>query len=292
MTDITASMVKELRERTNVGMMDCKKALVETQGDLEAAIDLLRKKGIAKAAKKSSRTAAEGVIAMELEGLRGAVCEINCETDFVARDNSFIAFAKDVAHVVLANGEMATDALGGLTAEGHSDTIEQTREALVTQLGENLKVRRSRVLTAETVLGSYLHGTRIGVLVALKGGDEALAKDIAMHIAANKPSAIRREDVDQGVIEREKEIFTSHAKESGKPDDIIEKMIEGRLNKFLDEVSLLGQSFVKDPSVKIANLLKQHKAEVTDFVRFEVGEGIEKESSDFVAEVMAQARGE
>lgn len=292
MTDITASMVKELRQRTNVGMMDCKKALVETQGDLEAAIDLLRKKGMAKAAKKSSRTAAEGIVAIELDGLRGAICEVNCETDFVARDDSFVAFAKGVTHVVLAKGEMAMDALSALPLKDSNETVEQTREGLVSQLGENLQVRRTRVLTAETVLGSYLHGNRIGVLVALKGGDEALAKDIAMHIAASKPSAISGEDVDQAVIDREKEIFTAHAKESGKPADIIEKMIAGRLDKFLNEVSLLGQPFVKDPSVKVGKLLAERKAEVTEFVRFEVGEGIEKESSDFVAEVMAQARGE
>ena len=292
MTDITASMVKELRQRTNVGMMDCKKALVETQGDLEAAIDLLRKKGMAKAAKKSSRTAAEGIIAIESNGLRGAICEINCETDFVARDDSFAAFAKGVTHRVLAEGEITMKALGELILEGSNDTVEQIREALVSQLGENLQVRRTRVLRAETVLGSYLHGNRIGVLVALKGGDEALAKDIAMHIAASKPSAIRADEVDQAIIDREKDIFIAHANESGKLPDIVEKMVAGRLDKFLNEVSLLGQAFVKEPSVKIANLLKAHKAEVTDFVRFEVGEGIEKESSDFVAEVMAQVRGE
>ena len=292
MTNITASMVKELRQRTNVGMMDCKKALVETQGDLEAAIDLLRKKGMAKAAKKSSRIAAEGIIAIELDGLRGAISEVNCETDFVARDDSFVTFAKGITHVTLTQGEMAVDALGASPLGDGGETVEKNREGLVSQLGENIQIRRVRVLTADTVLGSYLHGNRIGVLVALKGGDEALAKDIAMHIAAAKPSAIRGDDVDQSVIDREREIFTAHAKESGKPADIVEKMVAGRLDKFLNEVSLLGQSFVKDPSVKIATLLEERKAQVSDFVRFEVGEGIEKEASDFVAEVMAQARGE
>lgn len=292
MTDITASMVKELRQRTNVGMMECKKALVETHGDLDAAVDLLRKKGMAKAAKKSSRVAAEGVIMLDTEHSRGALVEINCETDFVARDESFLNFGNQVVHLALVNNQSEVANLNQLVfQEKDSITVEQKREALVAQLGENIQVRRMGVLEAETVLGAYLHGTRIGVLVALKGGDEALAKDIAMHIAANKPLAISQSDVDPSLVAHEREIFIANAKESGKSPEILAKMVEGRVNKFLDDMSLLGQSFVKDPSIKISKLLAQHKAEVTQFVRFEVGEGIEKQSSDFVAEVMAQARG-
>lgn len=289
---ITAAMVAQLRERTGAGMMECKKYLVQTEGDIELAITEMRKSGQAKADKKADRVAAEGiVVAVRSDDLKQAVMiEINSETDFVARDENFTAFANNVAGTALHSGVTELDALMTLTVLGGSISIEQSRQELVAKIGENIKVRRLVRLEAESVVGYYLHGARIGVMVALKSGDEDLAKDIAMHIAASKPLVVSRDQVPAVAIENEREIFTAQARESGKPQDIIDKMIEGRINKFIDEVSLIGQPFVKDPNIKIGQLLKDKNAEISGFVRFEVGEGIEKKVDNFVEEVMAQVR--
>lgn len=292
MADITAALVKELRERTGAGMMECKKALVQTDGDIEKAVDEMRKAGQAKADKKSSRTAADGVVTIELSDdcKRGAMVEINSETDFVARDDNFTSFADSVSELVLANKKSDVAEIAEITMDS-GETIEVTRQNLISKLGENLSIRRAEVVETEGVVGAYVHSGRIGVLVDMAGDDECLAKDIAMHIAASNPMVINPEDVPADVVEKEKEIFIAQAQESGKPMEIIEKMITGRLRKFLEEVSLLGQPFVKDPSQKVGDLLKASGATIKTFVRFEVGEGIEKEESDFVKEVMEQAQG-
>ncbi|MCC5793004.1 MAG: elongation factor Ts [Legionellaceae bacterium] len=290
---ITAALVAQLRERTGAGMMECKKFLVQTNGDIEQAIVEMRKSGQAKADKKADRVAAEGVIviARSDDMMSAVMLEINSETDFVARDENFSAFANNVAGTALNSGAADADALLNETLLGGTVTVEQGRQELVAKIGENIKVRRLHLLKADAVVGYYLHGSRIGVMVALKSGDEALAKDIAMHIAASKPIVVSRDQVPADAIENEREIFTAQARESGKPQEIIDKMIEGRINKFIDEVSLLGQAFVKDPNIKIAQLLKEKNAEISSFVRFEVGEGIEKKADNFVEEVMAQVRG-
>jgi elongation factor Ts len=292
MTTISAALVKELRERTDAPMMDCKRALVEANGDIEAAIDAMRMAGQAKADKKAGRIAAEGLItvASNAAGTMAALVETNCETDFVARDENFVAFAKAMADLALANKTADRDALLQTTmGEG---TVDSTRAALVGKLGENINVRRVELIGSDdTVLGTYIHGGRIGVVVQLRGGDIALAKDLAMHIAANHPQVVSPDDVPQPLMDKEREIFTAQAAESGKPAEIIEKMIEGRMKKFRDEVSLLGQPYVKDPNMTVATLLKNVKAEVVNFYRFAVGEGIEKEKVDFAKEVMEQAKG-
>lgn len=289
MAAVTAAMVKELRERTGLGMMECKKALVEADGDLERAIEDLRKSGQAKAAKKAGRTAAEGTIAIAVsDDNRSAVMvEVNSETDFVARDDNFLAFADKVAKAALAAGEADAAKIAELKTEDGA-TVEEARQALVQKIGENIQVRRAAVLSAEGLVGSYVHGGRIGVLVALKGGSAELGKDVAMHVAAVAPMVVRGEDVPADVLEKEKEIIRAQPDMAGKPAEIVEKMLGGRISKFLKEVSLLDQPFVKDPNTTVGQLVKAAGAEVESFVRLVVGEGIEKEETDFAAEVMAQ----
>jgi elongation factor Ts len=292
---ITAALVKDLRERTGAGMMECKKALVETNGDIEAAIELMRKSGQAKAAKKAGRIAAEGVVMISIddEGKRGVMVEINCETDFVAKDGNFGAFADAVAARALASDVADVDALLELPfAEGGATSIAQAREALVAKIGENIQVRR--LLRFDDVQGqlfSYRHGVRIGVVVELEGGDETLGRDIAMHIAASGPLCVSAEQVPADTLAKERDIFRAQALESGKPENIVDKIIEGRVRKYMEEVTLLGQAFVKDPDMTVEKLLKQAGAKVIRFARVEVGEGIEKRTDNFAEEVMAQVRG-
>ncbi|MFC4700027.1 translation elongation factor Ts [Glaciecola siphonariae] len=282
---VTAALVKELRERTGAGMLDCKKALVETDGDIELAIENMRKSGQAKAAKKAGRIAAEGVILTQVEGKKATMLELNCETDFVARDDGFLAFGQKVLSVAANNGLNDIEAVNAAEFEGA--TIETIRDALVAKIGENISPRR--VITVEgDNLGAYVHGGRIGVIAILQGGDEDLAKDIAMHVAACSPQFVKPTDVPAEVVEKEKAIQIDIAMQSGKPAEIAEKMVVGRMKKFTGEISLTGQPFVKDPSMSVADLLKSKGADVVNFVRFEVGEGIEKKSEDFAAEVAAQ----
>ena len=281
MADITAALVKELRERTGAGMMECKKALVEANGDIELAIDNMRKNGQAKAAKKSGRVAAEGVILTHVEGNAGIIVELNCETDFVAKDAGFLAFGQDVLAAAVADKITDVDVLKA--------KFEEQRTALVAKIGENINIRRVARLEGD-VVGSYLHGARIGVLVSATGADEELVKHIAMHIAASKPEYVKPEDVPADVVAREHQIQLDIAMQSGKPREIAEKMVSGRMNKFTGEVSLTGQNFVMDPSKTVGQLLKEKGADVTNFIRFEVGEGIEKVESDFAAEVAAMSK--
>lgn len=293
---ITAALVKELRERTGLGMMDCKKALVETDGDIELAIENLRKSGQAKAAKKAGRTAAEGTIRIQLsdDGKRAAIIEVNCETDFVGRGDGLQAFADAVLATAFEANETDISKLAEMTLKGTSGSVEEKRLTLVQEIGENIQLRRVAIVEApEGVVGQYIHGGKIGVLVTLKGGEAELAKDIAMHVAAHDPvpMVVNPNQVPAETIEHEKEIFTAQAKDSGKPDDIIEKMVVGRVKKFLSEISLIEQSFVKDPETKVGALVKKAGAEVKGFVRYQVGEGIEKEVVDFASEVMAQVKG-
>jgi len=290
---ITAAMVKDLRERTGLGMMECKAALTETQGNMDAAIDLLRKKAGAKVEKKSGRTAAEGTVGVWLSPDRklAAMVEINSETDFVAKGDDFQAFADAVAAVVARDNPADVEALASLKLD-NGETVSKVREALVAKLGENIGVRRFvRQSATQGQVASYVHGRKIGVLVEVAGGDEALAKDVAMHIAASKPECVSKEQVPAELIAKEKEIFSAQAAQSGKPANIVEKMVEGRIAKFLGEVTLLGQPFVKDPDMTVDKLLKNNNATVSGFTRYEVGEGIEKKSGDFAAEVMAQVKG-
>lgn len=283
---VTAAMVKELRERTAVGMMDCKKALVESNGDMELAIDNMRKSGQAKAAKKAGRIAAEGVILTKAENGVATIVELNCETDFVARDESFVAFGKELIKVAFAAKANSIDVLN---AEKIGElSVEETRANLVNRIGENMTVRRVTTIEGSEFTSSYVHGGRIGVIAALNGGDAELAKDIAMHAAAANPQYVKPEDVPADVVAKEKEIQLDIALQSGKPKEIAEKMVTGRMAKFTGEVSLTGQAFIKDPSMKVGQLLKDKSADVTTFIRFEVGEGIEKKSEDFAAEVEAQ----
>ena len=287
---ISASMVKELRERTGAGMMECKKALTESNGDLDLAVENMRKAGLAKADKKAGRVAAEGRIAIKQEGDAVAMVEINCETDFVANGDEFGGFATAVAQAVLSKAPADLDALNSVKLESGED-VDTARRNLVAKIGENITVRRfERYQTQGGMLGSYIHGTRIGVLVELKGGTAVLAKDVAMHVAASRPMCVKPEQVPAEVLEKEREIIRAQSADSGKPAAIIEKMVEGRIKKFLAEVTLLGQPFVKDPDQSVEKLLKSAGAEAVRFVRFEVGEGIEKKHEDFAAEVMAQAR--
>ncbi|HEC16248.1 MAG TPA: elongation factor Ts [Sedimenticola sp.] len=293
---ITASLVKELRERTGSGMMECKKALVETGGDIEAAIELMRKSGQAKAAKKAGRTAAEGLIVIKTsaDGKRAAMVEVNCETDFVAKDDNFTSFADAVAERALDGGAADVDALlNGPLHEGEETTINTAREALVAKIGENMNVRRFvRFESQNGFIASYSHGARIGVLVEMEGGDETLGKDIAMHVAASNPTCVAAEDVPADLLEKEREIFRAQALESGKPENIVDKIVDGRVRKYLSEITLLGQAFVKDPDITVGKLLDGAGARVVRFQRFEVGEGIEKKTENFAEEVMAQVRGE
>lgn len=288
---VTATQVKELRERTGAGMMECKKALVETSGDMEAAIDRLRKSGLAQADKKASRVAAEGKIALAVsaDGRQVAMVEVNCETDFVAKDASFNAFADAVAANILQHTPPDIEAL--LQTRMGAAAIENARQALVVKIGENIQLRRFVHRSTQGVFGSYVHGGKIGVVVELGGGNAELAKDLAMHIAALNPKFVAADDVPAEVIAREKEILVAQAEDSGKPLDIIEKMVSGRLRKQLAEITLLGQAFVKDSDMTVAVLLQQNHAKVERFDRMVVGEGIEKKEANFADEVMQQVRG-
>jgi elongation factor Ts len=268
--------------------MECKKALVETQGDLDAAAELMRKSGLAKADKKAARVAAEGTVAVERSGNSAVLVEINCETDFVARSDEFLGFARDVARAAL---EKSPADLSALLAQGHgAATLDDQRRALIAKIGENISVRRFVRVSAPGALGTYIHGGRIGSLVALKGGDEALAKDLAMHVAAANPAYVDASGVPAAVLEKEREILTEQTKGEKKPPEIIAKMVEGRLRKYLAEITLVGQPFVKDPDTTVEKLLKKAAASVVQFVRYEVGAGIEKKHDDFVGEVMAQVK--
>ncbi|MEJ2403726.1 MAG: translation elongation factor Ts [Candidatus Thiodiazotropha sp.] len=291
---ITASQVKELRERTGAGMMECKKALVEADGDIDTAIEQMRKSGQAKAAKKAGRIAAEGLISLSFnaDNTQAAMVEVNCETDFVAKDENFTSFAKAVAERVLAGGAGDVDALMGLSLhEGEDTTVNQAREALISKLGENMNVRRFASFQASSgTLVSYLHGVRIGVVLELEGGSEELGRDLAMHIAATNPVCLSEDQMPQELLDKEREIVTAQANESGKPEAIVAKMVDGRMRKYLAENTLLGQAFVKDPDTTVEKLLKSNSAKVIQFQRFEVGEGIEKKQENFAEEVMAQAK--
>ena len=287
---ITASMVKELRERTGAGMMECKKALVEANGDLDAAAEALRKSGQAKADKKAGRVAADGRVVISKDGGKAVIVEVNSETDFVAKDENFSAFADSIAAVALASGVTDVAALASQDI-GDGRSVEQARTDLVQKVGENISVRRAQIVEADGPIGAYTHGARIGAVVALNGGDEELARDIAMHVAAINPTCIDETGVPAEMLEREKRIFSEQAGESGKPPEIVEKMVTGRVAKFLKEVTLVGQPFVKDDKQSVGQLLKSADASVVSFVRFEVGEGIEKKEDNFVEEVMAQVQG-
>lgn len=289
---IDASSVMELRRRTGAGMMECKKFLTAAGGDMEQAIIEMRKAGQAKADKKADRVAAEGVIAIATSPNKkeAVMLEVNSETDFVARDDNFLTFTNGAVEAALQSHAKEIADLNEQSMPNSDMNVETARQQLVAKIGENIKLRRLYRLEAESAVGTYLHGTRIGVMVAMRKGDEALAKNIAMHIAASKPLVISRDEVSADLIQTEREIFSAQARESGKPQEIIEKMIEGRISKYVDEVSLLGQPYVKDPSKKISDLLKENQAEIASFIRIEVGEGIEKKEDNFVEEVMAQVR--
>ena len=290
---ITAELVKTLRERTGAGMMECKTALVETAGDIDQAADALRKKGIAKADKKAGRIAAEGTIASALssDGRQGVLVEVNCETDFVASGDDFRRFADEVAAAALALKSDSLDELLAARLPG-GESVEETRRGLIARIGENIGVRRFARLASTGRLGRYIHRNRIGVLVAYEGGDAALGQDLAMHVAASKPIAVQASDVPADAVAKEREIFAAQAASEGKPPHIVEKMIEGRVRKYLAEITLLGQPFVKDADQTVEKLLAAASARVLAFVRLEVGEGIEKKRDDFVGEVMRQVRGE
>lgn len=289
---ITAAMVKELRQRTGAGMMECKRALSDSEGDMEKAIEQMRITGLAKADKKSDRTAADGmvVVAASEDNKNVALVEINSETDFVAKGDDFRDFTASVANAALNNDLADLDALNAADVGGSS--VNDARKALIAKIGENIQVRRFAVRkNSEGVVGQYLHGDRIGVVCEVVGGDLALAKDIAMHIAASKPVCIDDTGVPADTLAKEKAILVAEAEGSGKPVEIIEKMVEGRLRKYLAEITLVGQPFVKDPDQTVGKLLKAAGATVTYFERFEVGEGIEKKVENFAEEVMAQVKG-
>jgi elongation factor Ts len=288
---VTAAMVKELRERTGAGMMECKKALVETGGEMDAAVEFLRKSGLAQADKKSSRIAAEGRIALAMteNGKQAVMVEVNCETDFVAKDGSFIAFAEAVANNVLNDAPADVDTL--LSTNIDNVTVEEARQVLITKIGENIQIRRFVGASTEGTLGAYVHGGKIGVLVDISGGDEELARDLAMHVAALNPEYVSADDVPADVMAREKDILIAQAEDSGKPPEIVEKMVTGRLRKHLAGITLLGQPFVKDGDVTVAKLLEQNSASVNGFDRLAVGEGIEKKEENFADEVMQQVSG-
>jgi elongation factor Ts len=289
MAEITAGMVKELRAATGLGMMECKKALTETSGDMKKAEELLRIKSGAKASKVAGRIAAEGAVSVHIsaDGKIGSLVEINCETDFVAKDANFAGFVKTVAVAAASSGITDVEALLK-TVNSDGQTVEAARQGLIMKLGENISVRRFVRATAKGRLAYYLHGSRIGVLVDFEGGDEELGKDLAMHIAASKPVCVAKEQISADAIARERAIYIAQAKESGKPDNIVAKMVDGRIAKYLAEVTLLGQPFVKNPDETVAKLLKAKNAKVHAFHMYIVGEGIEKKKDDFVAEVMAQ----
>ncbi len=288
MAEITASMVKELREQTGLGMMECKKALTESDGDLKKAEDLLRIKSGAKATKAAGRIAAEGVIGsfIGVDGKLGALLEVNCETDFVAKSDDFLAFAKEAAKLVAEQNPADVAALSNLKLAS-GQTVEEARKALVMKLGENMTLRRMARFETAGKLSVYLHGTKIGVMVDMQGGDDQLGKDLAMHIAASKPICVSKEQVSSELLAKEREIYTAQAAESGKPANIVEKMVDGRVLKYLAEITLLGQPFVKNPDETVEKLLASKNAKVNTFQMFIVGEGIEKKVVDFAAEVAA-----
>ena len=291
---ITAAQVKELRQRTGCGMMECKKVLVEADSDMEAAAEALRKSGLAKADKKAGRVAAEGMIVVEVsgDGKNAVILEVNSETDFVASKSEFQDFARAVARRILKDAPADVDALLALPLEDGGETIEEARRGLIAGIGENINVRRFvRREATDGALSSYLHGSRIGVLVAVEGGDAELARDVAMHIAASKPLCVDESGVSAEMLDKEKAIFTAQAEASGKPADIIEKMVNGRIRKFLGEITLQGQPFVKDPDQTVGKLLKGAGARVLVFDRLELGEGVEKKTENFAEEVMAQVQG-
>lgn len=289
-TVITAEQVKRLREMTGAGMMECKKALTASAGDIDAAIDAMRKAGIAKAAKKEGRTTAEGVTAAKIsdDGLKGAMVEVNCETDFVARSN-LTEFANDTVAAILKNNVQDVEQIAQLQL-ANGQTVEEARQALINKVGENIQIRRACIVEATGRVGCYIHGARIGALVALTANNADLAKDVAMHVAASNPLTISQSEVPAELVAKEKEVFLAQSADSGKPQDIMEKMVAGRISKFLNEISLMGQPFVKDPNQSVEKLLNGAKAQVTAFVRYEVGEGIEKPVENF-AEAVAQAGG-
>lgn len=291
MAEITASMVKELREATSLGMMECKKALTETNGDFKAAEELLRIKSGAKASKAAGRVAAEGLVSIfvSADGKTGAMAEVNCETDFMARNDNFIGFAKDVAQAVALSNPADVEALSAV-ALASGGSVEDVRKAMVMKLGENISVRRFVRYTTNGKLAAYLHGSRIGVLIDYSGGNETLGKDLAMHIAASKPICVSKDQVSKELLDQERKIYSAQAAESGKPANIIEKMVEGRIAKYLAEVTLLGQPFVKDPDTMVEKLLVAQGAKVNAFQMFTVGEGIEKVVVDYAAEVAAAAK--
>ncbi|MEO8464891.1 MAG: translation elongation factor Ts [Gammaproteobacteria bacterium] len=286
--EITPALVKELRERTGAGMMDCKKALVEAQGELDLAGELLRKAGAAKADKKSGRVAAEGRVALKSDAGRHVLLEVNSETDFVAKDDNFRAFVERLAGVVLADRPASVEELMRASVDGR--TVEELRLELVTKVGEKIAVRRFEVLESTGNVGTYVHGTRIGVLVELDGGTPELARDLAMQVASLAPRYVTNDNVPTDVLDKEREIILAQTAEEKKPPEIIAKMVEGKLRKFIDDITLTGQVFVKDDKKRVRDLLAAQQAKVKGFRRYEVGEGIEKKSSDFVSEVMAQAQ--
>lgn len=288
---ITAAMVKELRTTTGAGMMDCKKALSETDGDMEAAIEFLRKKGMAGADKKAGRVAAEGIIAIAVSDDKksGVIAEVNCETDFVAKGDEFKAFANEIAALALAANSTDVETVMGLTMAS-GETVDTVRREMIARIGENMAVRFINKIESDGIIGQYQHGEKIGVAVALTAGDDALARDIAMHIAAVNPAAISADDVDQEMLEKERKFQIEQAKESGKPMEIIEKMIEGRMRKYLSDITLVGQAFVKNPDVTVEKLLKENGASVSSFIRLEVGAGIEIEETSFADEVALAAK--
>ena len=293
---ITAAQVKELRERTCSGMMECKKALVDADGDMDAAAEELRTAGLAKADKKAGRVAAEGLVVIEISDDKktAAIVEVNCETDFVAKKEDFQAYVTSIAKRVLADDPADIESLLAMPLhDGDTTTIEEARKALIATIGENITVRRFTRIESSGELSSYRHGVRIGVLVDLEGGTAELGKDLAMHIAAHdpRPVCVSEDQVPEDMLASERAIFTAQARESGKPDNIIEKMIEGRIRKFLGEITLLGQSFVKDPDQTVGKLLEGAGASVISFQRMELGEGIEKKTENFADEVMAQVKG-
>lgn len=287
---ITAAMVKELRERTGSGMMECKKALQEAGGDMEKAIEDMRKAGLAKADKKAGRTAAEGLVAIAIsdDKQQAAIVEVNCETDFVSGGDEFKGFTNAVAQRILKDSPADLAALMAMPLEDGGKSIEEVRQEMVSKIGENIQVRRFERKSTDGAFGSYSHGVRMGVLVEMDKDDQDLIKDVAMHIAASNPVCVSEAEVPEELLAKEKEILIAQAKDSGKPDDIIEKMIVGRIRKYLAEITLLGQPFVKDPDQTVEKLLKSKDANVKSFNRFEVGEGIEKKQENFADEVMAQ----
>jgi len=290
MSNITAQMVKELRDRTGAGMMECKKALVESEGNMDKAIETMRKAGQAKADKKSSRIAAEGVVTLVMKDGYANMIEINCETDFVAKDENFLEFVKVISNASIDSyKENLEDFMNSKNASGK--TIEETRLELVSKIGENVKIRRIKSIDGkDSYLGHYMHGSKIGVVVTLEKENDELAKDICMHVAAMKPSALNANDISKNDLEKEREIYMAQAKESGKPENIIQKMVDGKIKKYISEVTLVDQTFVKDNDITISELLKKNDNNVLSFHRMEVGEGIEKKDENFADEVMAQIK--